>query len=125
MEPVSTIHRIEGAAIAAAAVNLFIVSGFSWWWLLALFLVFDLSFIGYAVSNRAGALSYNLVHTYAAPAVLLAVYGILLAVGSRCARGHSSPDAGSSTSAPTELWASARDQRVREGQQCRSRCTPV
>jgi len=81
LEPVSTIHRIEGAAIAAAAVTLFIVSGFSWWWLLALFLVFDLSFIGYAVSNRAGALSYNLVHTYAAPAVLLAVYGILLAVG--------------------------------------------
>jgi hypothetical protein len=77
--PVSLIHRVEGAAVAAAAATLFILAGFSWWWLLALFLIFDLSFIGYAFGNRTGALTYNLVHNYAAPAILVAAYGILLA----------------------------------------------
>lgn len=79
--PVSPIYRIEGAAIAAAAATHFVLGGFAWWWLLALFLVFDLSFIGYAVSNRVGALGYNLVHNYAAPTILVASYGILLALG--------------------------------------------
>jgi hypothetical protein len=79
--PVSPIHRVEGAAIAAAAATLFILGGFSWWWLPALFLVFDLSFIGYTITNRAGASGYNLVHNYAAPTILVAAHGILLAVG--------------------------------------------
>ncbi|WP_213816510.1 DUF4260 family protein [Glaciihabitans sp. dw_435] len=79
--PVSPIYRAEGAAIAIATVVLFVLTGFSWWWLLALFLAFDLSFIGYAVNNRAGALGYNLIHNYVAPTVLVAVYGILVAAG--------------------------------------------
>jgi hypothetical protein len=79
--PVGLVHRVEGAAIAAAAATLFVLGGFGWWWLLALFLVFDLSFIGYAISNRVGAFGYNLVHNYAAPMILVAAHGILLAVG--------------------------------------------
>lgn len=79
--PVSPIQRIEGAAIAAVTAIVFVVAGFSWWWLPALFLVFDLSFIGYAISNRVGALSYNLAHNYAAPAVLFAAYTVSLTVG--------------------------------------------
>lgn len=79
--PVSLIHRIEGATIAVAATTLFVVAGFSWWWLLALFLVFDLSFIGYAINNRVGAFTYNVVHNYAAPVILVAVYAILLSAG--------------------------------------------
>ncbi|NMM91671.1 hypothetical protein B2J88_46560 [Rhodococcus sp. SRB_17] len=80
--PVSPIHRVEGAVIAVAAATLFVLGGFSWWWLPALFLVFDLSFIGYAIGNQTGAFGYNLVHNYVAPTVLVAAYGILLAVGS-------------------------------------------
>ncbi|MEC5178133.1 hypothetical protein RCH16_003164 [Cryobacterium sp. MP_M5] len=79
--PVSPIHRVEGAAVAASAATLFILGGFSWWWLPVLFLVFDLSFIGYAVSNRAGAYGYNLVHNYVAPAILIAVYSLLHVIG--------------------------------------------
>ena len=78
---VPLIHRLEGGAIATAAVVFFVLTGFAWWWLLALFLVFDLSAVGYAVSNRAGARGYNLVHNFAGPALLLAVYGILIAFG--------------------------------------------
>lgn len=82
LRPVSPIRRVEGAVIAAAAATLFVLGGFSWWWLPALFLVFDLSFIGYAIGNRAGAFGYNLVHNYVAPTIMVAAYAILLAVGS-------------------------------------------
>src|SRR5690606_42154075 len=42
-----------------------------WWWVVpAAFLVFDLSVLGYARSPATGATSYNLVHNYAAPALL-------------------------------------------------------
>lgn len=41
-----------------------------WWWLiLAAFLVFDLSMLGYARSPAAGAATYNVVHNYAFPAL--------------------------------------------------------
>ena len=79
--PVAPIYRVEGGAVAAASVVLFVLAGFDWWWLLALFLVFDLSFVGYAFGNRVGALAYNLAHNYVAPTVLVAVYGGLLALG--------------------------------------------
>ncbi len=48
-------------------------------WLLfgVLFLVPDLSMVGYLVDRRVGALVYNLAHTYAAPA-LLALVGFAL-----------------------------------------------
>jgi hypothetical protein len=80
--PVPVIQRIEGGAIAAAASVFFVLSGFAWWWLPALFLIFDLSAIGYLAGNRAGAIGYNLVHNYVAPAILLALYGLLHASGS-------------------------------------------
>jgi hypothetical protein len=79
--PVAAIYRVEGAAVAAASAVLFVLAGFDWWWLLALFLVFDLSFAGYAFGNRVGALAYNLAHNYVAPTVLVALYGVLLALG--------------------------------------------
>jgi len=79
--PLPLIHRIEGGAVALATVVFFVIAGFAWWWLLALFLVFDLSAIGYGISTRAGARGYNLVHNYTAPAVLLATHGILLTLG--------------------------------------------
>jgi cell division protein FtsW (lipid II flippase) len=79
--PLPRIQRIEGGAIAALAVVAFMLAGFPWWWLLALFVVFDLSAIGYTVSNRAGAIGYNLVHNYAAPAILASAYLLLLATG--------------------------------------------
>lgn len=37
--------------------------------ILAAFLVFDLSMVGYVRSTAAGATSYNLVHNYALPAL--------------------------------------------------------
>lgn len=79
--PVPAIHRIEGAAIAVATIVVFVASGFAWWWLAALFLVFDLSMLGYAFGIRVGALSYNFAHNYAAPLVLSGIAAALLATG--------------------------------------------
>ena len=85
--PVALIHRLEGGAIAAAVVTFFILSGFAWWWLLVFFLLFDVSAIGYAVSNKAGAIGYNAVHNYVAPALVAAIYGIQDSEAGRSA-GH-------------------------------------
>jgi len=69
-------QRIENGAIAVAAGVAFVELGFDWWWLPVLFLAFDVSMAGYAVSPRLGAWTYNLGHTYALPAALV-VAGML------------------------------------------------
>jgi len=74
-----TIQRVENAAIALAILLGFIWVGLDWWWLAVLFLVFDLSAIGYAISTRVGAISYNLVHNYTGPVLLTVVIGLLSA----------------------------------------------
>jgi hypothetical protein len=63
-------QRVESAAVAVAAVVAFVELGFSWWWLLVLFLPFDASMVGYAHSPRLGAWTYNSVHSYVGPAGL-------------------------------------------------------
>ena len=67
-------ERAENLAIAAAVVVAFVHLHFSWWWLPVFFLAFDASMAGYLISNRAGAVCYNLGHAYVAPAVLLLSY---------------------------------------------------
>ena len=63
-------QRAENAAIAAAAAALFVHLDFAWWWLIALFLAFDLSFLGYLAGPRLGAWAYNLAHSYVGPGLL-------------------------------------------------------
>ena len=67
-------ERVENLAIAAAVVVAFVWLHFSWWWLPVSFLAFDASMAGYLINNRAGAVCYNLVHAYVAPAALLLSY---------------------------------------------------
>ncbi|WP_238385274.1 DUF4260 domain-containing protein [Nesterenkonia muleiensis] len=70
-------QRAENTAIALGVVLVVIALGQPWWVLLAAFLVFDLSALGYLISQRAGALCYNLVHNYTVPAALIAVWAVL------------------------------------------------
>ncbi len=65
------IQRIENMALAVAVGTGFVVAGFDWWWLLALFIAFDLSMVGYAISPSLGAWTYNVVHNYAGPSLVL------------------------------------------------------
>jgi hypothetical protein len=64
--------RAEGAAMLAAATIAYGATGQSWWLFLALFFVPDLSFAAYLLGPAAGALGYNLLHSYAIPLALIA-----------------------------------------------------
>lgn len=64
--------RAEGLAVAATALAVFATTGQPWWLLPALFLVPDLSWLGYLAGPRAGAWIYNLAHSAPLPLALLA-----------------------------------------------------
>ncbi|GGL99534.1 MULTISPECIES: DUF4260 domain-containing protein [Micromonospora] len=66
-------QRVEAVVVAALAVVVTVAVGYPWWSLLALFLVFDLSMLGYLRGPRLGAFCYNVVHSYTVPALLGAV----------------------------------------------------
>jgi hypothetical protein len=65
------LQRLEGLVFLAAGVAAFAESGWSWWWFAALLLVPDISMIGYLIRPSAGAISYNVGHTFVGPALLL------------------------------------------------------
>jgi hypothetical protein len=75
--PVRTLLRLEGLAAAAFAAALYAHTGASWWLFAALWLVPDLSMLGYLVSPGVGARIYNAIHSYTTPATL-AVCALLL-----------------------------------------------
>jgi len=62
--------RLEGAVALALAVLGYQALGANWWVFAALFLVPDLSMMGYLVNRSAGAVFYNLGHSYLSPAAL-------------------------------------------------------
>jgi hypothetical protein len=69
--------HLEGLAVAAGAVALYVDAGYGWLALVLLALAPDLSMLGYVAGLRVGALSYDLVHTYVGP-VGLGVVGVLV-----------------------------------------------
>ena len=68
--------RVEGLAIAGAALAVFTTTGQPWWLVLALFLVPDLSILGYLAGPKVGAWVYNLAHTAPLPLTLLAAAAV-------------------------------------------------
>jgi uncharacterized protein DUF4260 len=68
--------RIEGAALALAAVYMFHRIGGNWWWF-ALILAPDISMAAYFLGTRPGAIAYNATHVTLVPLVLAAL-GFLL-----------------------------------------------
>ncbi len=72
--------RSEGVALLALAMVLYGSSGRSWWLLVALLPAPDLGLLGYLQSKRAGAVAYDLTHTYLPPAAL-GVAGMLTGSG--------------------------------------------
>ena len=68
-----TFLRLEGAVLFAGGVWAFLATEEAWWLLPALLLVPDLFMVGYAKSSRAGALLYNVAHSYPLPAGMAAI----------------------------------------------------
>ncbi len=70
--------RAEALIELAVAVMAYHYVGGNWLLFAVLFLVPDVSMMGYIASPRIGARIYNLGHTYSAPA-LLALVGVVMA----------------------------------------------
>lgn len=68
--------RLEGAAILIGSIALYWHIGESWWLFALLLFAPDLSMLGYLAGSRAGAITYNLIHTLV-PAVAIASIGVL------------------------------------------------
>jgi Domain of unknown function (DUF4260) len=77
--PASVLYilRSEGLAIAAVTAILYARSGASWWVFAVLWLVPDLSMLGYLAGPFWGARIYNAIHAYATP-VTLAICALIL-----------------------------------------------
>jgi len=66
----AVVLRLDGLAIALVAVVLYRELGQSWWLFALLFLVPDLSILGYLVDRKTGAVLYNAMHALVWPAGL-------------------------------------------------------
>ncbi len=65
--------RIESVVLLATAVGAYAWHGGSWWLFTALMLAPDASILGYLAGPRVGATTYNLVHAFILPGLLLAL----------------------------------------------------
>ncbi|MBL8948700.1 MAG: DUF4260 domain-containing protein [Myxococcales bacterium] len=65
--------RLEGAIVLAGALVAYAHQGGGWGVFAALFLVPDLSLLGYLAGPRIGAAVYNAGHSHAVPATLAAI----------------------------------------------------
>lgn len=69
--------RLEGLGVAAVTALLYARTGVSWWLFLAIWLVPDLSMLGYLAGSCRGARIYNAMHTYVGPVALgVCAYGL-------------------------------------------------
>lgn len=84
--PVRALLRLEGFAALAVAAAIYGRSGFSWSSFALFFLAPDLAMLAYLAGPRAGAFSYNLVHTYAL-AIALTVAGFFAGAPAAAATG--------------------------------------
>lgn len=57
-----TVIKLEELGLFLFGIYLFSLLNYQWWWFLVLILAPDFSMIGYAISNKAGAFSYNVFH---------------------------------------------------------------
>lgn len=64
--------RLEGLAVLAIAIAIFIANDYNFLWFIALLLAPDVFMVGYLKDSKLGALTYNIGHSYISP-VLLAV----------------------------------------------------
>ena len=65
--------RIEGAVLLAVSTYIYAEYGRSWLLFALLLLVPDIGMVGYLADTRVGSVTYNLLHTYLGPGVLLVI----------------------------------------------------
>ncbi|HEX4851670.1 MAG TPA: DUF4260 domain-containing protein [Puia sp.] len=70
-----TIIQLEEVAMFGFSIFLFTQLHFSGWWFPALILLPDISMLGYTISNKVGAITYNIFH-HKGIAISLYILGI-------------------------------------------------
>ncbi len=88
--------QLEEFAMFLLTIYLFSRLHFAWWWYPALILLPDISMVGYALGNKAGAITYNFMH-HKAVAIAVYVLGLylqneVLQLAGLILFGHSSMD---------------------------------
>ena len=68
--------KLEYLLLAIVTVAIYINVGFEWYWIIVLFLAFDISMVGYLINKEVGALTYNTIHSVVGP--ILFVLGYVL-----------------------------------------------
>jgi Domain of unknown function (DUF4260) len=63
--------HLESAALFALSLFIYYANGYRWWLFAALFLLPDLSMLGYLIDVKWGSSFYNLVHTMTGPAIVI------------------------------------------------------
>jgi hypothetical protein len=69
--------RIEGAAALAVAVTFYARGGHSWILFALCFLLPDVTFLAYLAGSRAGAIGYNIAHSYVLPLTMATALHLL------------------------------------------------
>lgn len=73
----TTWQRLESLLLAIGIIVVTVAGfGFAWWWPFALFLVFDLSALGYVAGPAVGAALYNAGHSYIGPVLAAGAFAI-------------------------------------------------
>ena len=58
----NTIIKFEELGFMLLGIYLYTLLDYSWWLFLVLFLIPDISMLGYAAGNKMGAYTYNFIH---------------------------------------------------------------
>jgi hypothetical protein len=72
---VKNLLRLEGLAVFLASLYFYSMLDASWFLFALLWLVPDISMVGYLKDKKVGAIVYNLAHTYL-PVIVLIVFGL-------------------------------------------------
>lgn len=67
----NSILKLEYFGFFVLGIYVFVTTGFSFWWLIVLFFVPDISMLAYCFGSKIGACIYNLFHSYS---VAIAIY---------------------------------------------------
>ncbi|MCV2403558.1 DUF4260 domain-containing protein [Marinomonas sp. C2222] len=67
------ILRLEGAAVLLLSCLVYFKLSADWLLFMWLFLIPDFTLLGYLISNKTGAVLYNLTHSLLGPAICLAI----------------------------------------------------
>jgi hypothetical protein len=91
-----TLIKLEEAGLVLLSFYLFLALDYAWWWFPLLFFVPDASLLGFLISQKLGALTYNVIHHKTLSVLLYLLGGFTQLPGLQLAGvvmfGHSSFD---------------------------------